>query len=142
MFMFKNSSPKLRCKLFFLMLSKIFIIYILYLNFIHSEKIFLSNVHASHCCCCCSVTSVVSDSVQLHRRQHCSHIQLFVALWTLACQAPLSLRFSRQEDWSGLPCPLSGDLPNPGTEPMSLISPALAGRFFTTSATWEVHLFV
>ena len=46
--------------------------------------------------------------------------------------------FSRQEYWSGLPCLPLGDLPNPGTEPMSLMSPALAGRFFTTSATWEV----
>ena len=45
--------------------------------------------------------------------------------------------FSRQEYWSGWPCPPPGDLPNPGIEPMSLISPALAGRFFTTSATWE-----
>ena len=45
--------------------------------------------------------------------------------------------FSRQEYWSGLPCPPPGDLPNPGIEPVSLTSPALAGRFFTTSATWE-----
>ena len=44
---------------------------------------------------------------------------------------------SRQEYWSGLSCPLPGDLPNPGTEPISVISPALAGGFFTTSATWE-----
>ena len=47
--------------------------------------------------------------------------------------------FSRQEYWSGLPCPLPGDLPNPGIKPVSLMSPALAGEFFTTSATWEVH---
>ena len=45
--------------------------------------------------------------------------------------------FSRQEYWSGLPCPHLGDLPNPGMEPVSLASPALTGRFFTTSATWE-----
>ena len=57
-------------------------------------------------------------------------------LWTGAPQAPLSTGFSRQEDWSGLPCPLPGDLPNPGTEPASLESPAFAGRFFTASATW------
>ena len=44
--------------------------------------------------------------------------------------------FSRQECWSGLPCPSPGDLPNPGTEPESLTSPALAGRFSTTSTTW------
>ena len=44
--------------------------------------------------------------------------------------------FSRQEHWSGLPCSPAGDLPNSGTEPVSLISPALAGRFFTTNSTW------
>ena len=53
------------------------------------------------------------------------------------CQVPLAMGFSRQEYWSGLPCPPSGDLPNPGIAPTSLISPALAGRFFTTSATGE-----
>ena len=65
-----------------------------------------------------------------------SHVRLFATLWTVACQAPLSMRFSGQEYWSGLPCPPPGDLPNPRTEPMSLTPPALAGRFFT-SATWE-----
>ena len=52
--------------------------------------------------------------------------------WTLARQAPLFMGFSRQEYWSGLPCPTPGHLPNPGIEPASLIPPALAGRFFTT----------
>ena len=60
-----------------------------------------------------------------------------VTLWTVAHQAPLSMRFSRQECWSGLPCPPPGDLPNPGIEPMTLMSPALTDGFFTTSATWE-----
>jgi len=45
--------------------------------------------------------------------------------------------FSRQEYWSGLPCLPPGDLPDPGIEPGSLVSPVLAGGFFTTSATWE-----
>ena len=54
-------------------------------------------------------------------------------------QAPLCLGFSRQEYWSRLPCPSPGDLPSPGMEPTSLMSPALAGEFFTTSATWEAH---
>ena len=58
-------------------------------------------------------------------------------LWTVALQAPLSMGFSWQEYWSGLPCPPPGDLPNPGIEPTSLMSPALAGGFFTTSTTWE-----
>ena len=49
--------------------------------------------------------------------------------------------FSRQEYWSELPLPSPGDLPNPGIEPWSLTSPALAGRFFTTSTTWELSIF-
>ena len=66
-----------------------------------------------------------------------SRVRLFGTPWTVACQAPLSMGFSRQEYWSRLPCPPPGDLPDPRTEPMSLVSPALGGGFFTTSATWE-----
>ena len=66
-----------------------------------------------------------------------SHVRLCATLWTVALQTPLSMGFSRQEYWSGLPCPSPGNLPNPGIEPMSLMSPALAGRFFTPTATWE-----
>ena len=67
-----------------------------------------------------------------------SQVQLFATLWTVTCQAPLSTGFSKQEYWSGLPCPPPpGDLPDPGIEPASLTSPELAGRFFTTNATWE-----
>ena len=69
-----------------------------------------------------------------------SSVQLCVTLWTTACQAPLFTGFSRQEYWSGLPCPPPGDLPNPGIEPASLMSPALAGEFFTTSTTWRAHM--
>ena len=54
-------------------------------------------------------------------------------------QAPLSRGFSRQEHWSGLSCPPLRDLPNPGTEPVSLMSPALAGGFFTTRTMWEAQ---
>ena len=68
-----------------------------------------------------------------------SRVQLSVTLWTIACQNPLSMGFFRQEYWSGSPCPPPGDLPDPGIEHKSLMSPALAGRFFTTSATWEVQ---
>ena len=57
-------------------------------------------------------------------------VRLFVTPWTVAPQAPLALGFSRQEDWSGLPCPPPGDLPDPGIEPAFLMSPALAGGFF------------
>ena len=67
-----------------------------------------------------------------------SHVWLFVTLWTVAPQAPLSMGFSRQEYWIGLPCPPLGDLPHPGIESSSFTSPALADGFFTTSATWEV----
>ena len=52
-------------------------------------------------------------------------------------QAQLSMEFSRQEYLSRFPFPTAGDLPHPGIKPMSLASPALAGGFFTTSATWE-----
>ena len=56
---------------------------------------------------------------------------------TVARQALLSMGFSKQEYWSGLPCPLPGDLPNPGIEPASLRSPVFAGRLFISSAAWE-----
>ena len=54
-----------------------------------------------------------------------SHVRFFVTPWTVAHQAPLSMGFSRQEHWGGLPFPFPGDLPNPGIEPASLVSPAL-----------------
>ena len=66
-----------------------------------------------------------------------SRVQLFVTLWTVARQAPsLSLGFSMQVYRSGLTFSPLGDLPNPGIEPTSLMSPLLAGRFFT-STIWE-----
>ena len=68
---------------------------------------------------------------------HAKSLQLCPTPWTIACQARLAMGLPRQEYQSRLLCPPSGDLPNPGVEPMSLASPALAGRFFTTSATWE-----
>ena len=67
----------------------------------------------------------------------CSHVQLCATLWTVAPQAPLSKGFFRQEYWSELLCSPPGDLPDPGITPASLMSPALAGEFFTTSAIWE-----
>ena len=60
-----------------------------------------------------------------------SHVQLFATPWTVACQAPLSMEFSRQEYWSGLLFPPPRDLPSSGIEPESLMSLALAGGFFT-----------
>ena len=70
---------------------------------------------------------------------HFSRVQLRATPRIVACWALSSMGISRQEYWSGLPCPPPGDLPNPGTEPPSLKSLALAGRFFTTSATWEAR---
>ena len=94
-----------------------------------------------------------------------SCVPFFATPWTIACQARLSMEFSRPEYWSGLPFPSPGDLPNPGIEPKSpafqvdwsgllfprpenlpdsgikplcLMSPTLAGRLFTTNTTWEV----
>ena len=61
-----------------------------------------------------------------------SYVQLFATPWTVACQAPLSMGFYRQEYWSGLLFPSPGDLPDPGIKPEFPLSPALAGRFFTT----------
>ena len=72
---------------------------------------------------CCVLSSVMSDPE---------------TLWTITCQAALSIGFSRQEYWSGLPCPPPGDCPEPGIQPTPLMSPALAGAFFITGATWEV----
>ena len=66
-----------------------------------------------------------------------SHVRLFATPWTIAYQAPLSMRFSRQEYWSGLPFPSPGDFPNPGIEPGS---PAFAGRHFTIWATREAPI--
>ena len=81
-------------------------------------------------------------SLEFSRQEHwsgfpCPPPGIFATPWTVAHQAPLSLVFSRQEYWSGLPCLPPGDLSDPGTEPMSLMSPAMAGGFFTTSTTWE-----
>ena len=67
-----------------------------------------------------------------------SRVQLLATPWTVACQAPLSLEFSRQGYWSGLLCPSPGDRPNPGIKPAS---PASASKFFTTSATWEADTY-
>ena len=68
-------------------------------------------------------------------------VQLFAIPWTIAYQAPLSMEFSRQEYWSGLPCHPPGDLSGPGIEPAPLTFPALASGYFTISSTWEAHKY-
>ena len=71
---------------------------------------------------------------------HFSHVWLFAIAWTVAHQVPLSMGFFKQEYWSGLPFSSPGDLPNPGIETASLMSSAFAGKFFTTSITWETQV--
>ena len=68
------------------------------------------------------------------------YVRLCATLKKAAHQASLSLGFSRQEHWSGLPFPSAGDLPDPGIKPTSLMSPPLAGRFFTTNITQEAPI--
>ena len=70
-----------------------------------------------------------------------SRVQLFATPWSVAYQAPLSMGFSRQEYWSELPFAFPGDLPDPGIEPASLMSPALAGGFFTTESPGKPILY-
>ena len=73
---------------------------------------------------------------------HFSQVQLFATLWTVASQAPLSMGFPRQEYWSELLCPPPRDLPDSRIETASLRSPALSGRFFTSSTTREAHVSI
>ena len=115
-------------------------------------KYFFNWVLHSLCCCsvaklcpalcnpmdCCLFTLFMGFSRQEYQSgvpfpfPGLSGVQLFVNSWTVAHQAPLSMRLSRQEYWSGLPFPISGDLPDTGIEPRSLTSPALVSRLFTT----------
>ena len=118
------------------------------------------------CCYCCCVASVVSDSVRPHRRQPtrlprlwdspgkntgvgCHFLLQCIQVksesegaqstpWAAAYQTPLSMGFSRQEYWSGLPYPPPGDPPHPGVKTVSPMSPLLASGFFTTCASWLV----
>ena len=89
----------------------------------NTNKLFLSCLIVRHLCA-----------------QPLSHVQQFATPWTVACQATLSLEFSRQECWSELLFPTPGDLPNSWIEPLSPASLTLAGRFFTASITLEVQL--
>ena len=96
----------------------------------------------------CSKIIELTTVILLKWARHCaalsrfSCVRLFTTSWTVAHQAYLSIGFSRQEYWSGLPCLPPGDLPNPGIEPTSLMSLASAGGFFTTSATCDACLYI
>ena len=74
-----------------------------------------------------------------HLVVHC--IRLFASPWTVSCQVPLSVEFSRQKYWSGLRFPSPGDLPDPEIKPESPASQALAGRFFTRDPFWKTPVF-
>ena len=76
-----------------------------------------------------SISRIMSAANVLCALSRASVVSSFATLWSIACQAPLSMGFFRQEYWSGLPCAPPGDLPNPEMEPASLVSPALAGGF-------------
>ena len=91
----------------------------------------------------CQFSSVVREYTLSYFLHVCtlksfSHVQLCVTPWTVACQAPLSKGFPRQEYWSGLPFPSPGDLPDPGLKSMSL---ALAGTFSTTEPPGKLQYF-
>ena len=83
--------------------------------------------------------SVVQQSDSVLCAQLLSRVQLFATSWTVAHRAPLSMGFFRQEYWSGVPFPIPGDLPDPGIETVSPVSPALAGRLFTTVPPGKPH---
>ena len=80
----------------------------------------------------------IKENVCMHKLSHFSRVWLFVTLWVVACQFPLPMGFSRQKYWSRLPFSLPGDLPEPG---IKLMSPALAGGFFTTSGLGRRVIF-
>ena len=87
------------------------------------------NLNLTHCVCVLCVFSCV---------------RLFATPWTVAHQTSLSMEFSKQEYWSGLPFPIPGALPDPGAESTTLASPALAGGFFTISVVFDyrTHCFM
>ena len=92
--------------------------------------------------------SILKTKLKFTRICVFSCIRLFVSLWTVACQPPLSIGIFRQEHWSELPYPLSGDLPNPGVEPTSPVSPALQVDSLPSEPPgnlyqrWRLHSFL
>ena len=77
-----------------------------------------------------------------HGLSHFSSVQLFATLWTVTCHALLFMGFSRQEYWSGLTCPSPGDLPDPGTEPVSPVSPALQVNSLPLNHWGSPHIYI
>ena len=89
--------------------------------------------------CFAAETNTTLGSNYLCMLCRCSHVPLFATPWTIACQALLSMGFSRQKYWSGLPCPPLGNLPNPGINSCLLGLLHWQAGVFTTSATWEAQ---
>ena len=102
----------------------------------------LPTLHQTPGVCVCVIPSVCVTPGEYVGGCACvlCHVRLSLAPCTVAHEAPLSMGFPRQEYWSELPFPPQGDLPHPGSEPASLGSPALAGRFFTTGSLAKSHL--
>ena len=98
----------------------------MYSKYIHVNKILIKSGFVSPIC---SSPTKLAFFAQL-----LSHVRFFVTSWTVAHQASLSTEFPRQEYWSGFSFPTLGDFPDPGIEPVSPVSSALAGEFFTTVA--------
>ena len=98
--------------------------------------------HFLDVCVCMCVCVCVCVYIYIYILSHFSPIKLFATLWTITRQAPLSIGLSSQEYLSGLPCLPPGDLPDPGIKPLSLISPVLTGKFFTTCATWKLYIYI
>ena len=96
----------------------------------------------------CVVSSVQQSDSDIHiekKKLSCfSGVWIFATLWTVACQAPQSMGFSRQEHWNGLPFPSPGDLPDPGTEPESPVAPALQADSLLPShlGSPDIHIHV
>ena len=87
---------------------------------------------------CLHRSKLLEQSLSTHA-QSLSHVQLFATPWTVACQAPLSMGYSRQEYWSGFPFPPPGDLSDAGIKPVSPVAPALADRFFITELSMQLN---
>ena len=99
-------------------------------------------------CVCIYIYYIYSYVLHIHTHTHTyifvllscfSCVRLFVTLWTIACQASLSMEFSRQEYWSGLSCPPPGDLPKPGIEP---VSPALQAESLSTEPRESPYIYI
>ena len=103
----------------------------------HFQQNKMKMFHKETVCNLALINHLSSSHVHACVPRHFSRVQLSATQWTVSCQAPLSMGFCRQEYWSELPFSSPGDLPYSGIKLTSLMFPALAGRFFSISTTWE-----